>query len=349
MQKALNGVWSIDFDLLLLKIWSPLFDTSKEKVDKLPLWVCLSGLPSKLWDIKSFREMGNVLGLYLATDMSFESTDQRYVARILVLIDIQEGLEENVKFVSRTMTFVQKLDYESVPFCCRQCHHMGHVVRGFPLVSQGQSSFSLAWKSKKRVARQEGLEPPLVTNLQAVSKQLRTSIVELGLPVVVGDSPVLPRLLDMVFFQGIPSQDHLQHSLSSRVSISPQGMSLKLLPSLSVVFNSLSLLGQSWSKPMRGLAFSNGGLYSLSFPLHGPSSSLCSTFHQALTFSPASISSKLELSGDYDSTGVLYQLSNRSIPALKKPCSGIGGLGLNHVLDSIKKGRGRKYHLLKAK
>jgi hypothetical protein len=163
VQKALNGVWSIDFDSLLLKIWSPMFDASKEKVDKLPLWVRLSGLPSKFWDIQSFREMGNVLGLYLAANMSFESTDQRYVARILVLIDIREGLAEDVKFVSRTMTFVQKLDYESVPFCCRRCHHIGHVVWGFPLVSQGQSSFSLAWKSKKRVARQEGLEPPLVT------------------------------------------------------------------------------------------------------------------------------------------------------------------------------------------
>jgi hypothetical protein len=283
---VLDGVWKIDSTSLLLKRWSPMFDASKEKVDKLPLWVHLSSLPSKFWNSKSFREMGNLLGLYLVVDMSFESTSQRYVAHILVLINIREGLVEDLNLF-QGLTFVQKLDYEGVSFRCRQCHQVGHVVRECRLVSQGQSSFSQRTKSKKRVACQEGLEPPLVTDLQAVSEEPRTNIVELGLLIVEDDSLVLPGLLDMVCFQGNPSRDHPQHSLSC------QGMSLKLLPSLSVMFNSFSLLGQSWSKPLKGLAFFDGGVRFLELSFAWTLQLSLLHISPSPHFLPASISSEL--------------------------------------------------------
>jgi hypothetical protein len=47
---VLKSPWYIDLVLVLLKKWSPLFDASRERVDELPIWVRLSGLPSVIMD-----------------------------------------------------------------------------------------------------------------------------------------------------------------------------------------------------------------------------------------------------------------------------------------------------------
>jgi hypothetical protein len=37
--KILNAPWCFDSSSMLLKRWSPLFDTSHERIDELPIWV----------------------------------------------------------------------------------------------------------------------------------------------------------------------------------------------------------------------------------------------------------------------------------------------------------------------
>jgi hypothetical protein len=51
------------------------------------------------------------------------------MARILVLLNIKEGLTKflNLKYLGRTRA--QMLDYEWVPFRCRRFHEYGHIVK----------------------------------------------------------------------------------------------------------------------------------------------------------------------------------------------------------------------------
>ena len=45
MRRILNKNWHLNHSPVLLKPWHPLFDASRERIDKIPIWVRLPGLP----------------------------------------------------------------------------------------------------------------------------------------------------------------------------------------------------------------------------------------------------------------------------------------------------------------
>jgi hypothetical protein len=59
--------------------------------------------------------------------MGFIESGEMSVARILVSLNIREGLREFLNLTDLGRTRVQILDYEGVPFRCRRCHEYGHV------------------------------------------------------------------------------------------------------------------------------------------------------------------------------------------------------------------------------
>lgn len=123
---VLNRNWVVCNSPLLLKPWHPLFDASSERVDSVPLWVRLPGLPLQYWKLQHLREIGNILGKFLEADLSFLETNQRQVARILVNVNIRDGLAEDMQLIWGPFVYKQVLDYENVPFRRRHCHAYGH-------------------------------------------------------------------------------------------------------------------------------------------------------------------------------------------------------------------------------
>jgi hypothetical protein len=136
---VLSKAWSINNSPLLLKPWNPLFDASTERLDKILVWVRLPALPFHLWSFDYFKKIGNFLGDFLDADMTFEETKQRKVARILVNLNVREGLGEEMDLSWGGYTYAQKLDYENIPFRCRRCHQYGHLVKNckLPLRTRG--------------------------------------------------------------------------------------------------------------------------------------------------------------------------------------------------------------------
>jgi len=115
---VLNKNWSLDHTPLLLKPWSPLFDASRERVDMIPIWVRLPALPLHFWELYHFRRIGNILGQFLEADLSYIESHQRQVARILVNINVREGLAETINLDWGPYIIPQMLDYENIPFRC---------------------------------------------------------------------------------------------------------------------------------------------------------------------------------------------------------------------------------------
>ena len=111
---------------MLLKPWHPLFDASRERVDSIPLWVRLPGLPLHYWTEEHLCGIGNTIGVFLEADLSFFKSNLRWVARILVMLNIREGLAESLNLRWGQFVIKQILDYEKVPFHCRRCHVYGH-------------------------------------------------------------------------------------------------------------------------------------------------------------------------------------------------------------------------------
>jgi len=127
-QQVLRKNWSIQSSPILLKPWTPLFDASRERVDIVPLWVRMPAFPLQFWKEKYFRSVGNRLGEFLEADESFLETKQKRIARILVNINVREGLGDEIELVLGSYRHIQKLDYENIPFRCRRCHEYGHLV-----------------------------------------------------------------------------------------------------------------------------------------------------------------------------------------------------------------------------
>ena len=126
---ALGKAWSINNSPLLLKPWSPLFDARTERLDKILVWVSLPALPFHLWSFEYFKKKGNFLGDFFDADTTFEESKQRKVARILVNLNIREGLGEEIDLSWGEYNYIKKLDYENIPFRCRSCHQYGHLIK----------------------------------------------------------------------------------------------------------------------------------------------------------------------------------------------------------------------------
>ena len=113
---------------VLLKSWTPFFDSKTEKVAKELLWVRLPGFPMNLWNETRFAAIGNYLGEYVCSDRTFQASSFYTVAKILVKIDLKLGLSSEISVKTKDGDFSQVLDYEGVPFRCHRCHAYGHLV-----------------------------------------------------------------------------------------------------------------------------------------------------------------------------------------------------------------------------
>lgn len=89
--------WSITSSSLLLKIWTLLFDANKEKLGELLVWVRLPTLPPLLWTKDVIKAIGGEIGELLEAYISFLSTRTRRVAKILVRLDLRDGLFKILK------------------------------------------------------------------------------------------------------------------------------------------------------------------------------------------------------------------------------------------------------------
>ena len=109
-----------------------MFNASRERVGQVSIWVRLPGLSLPFWFEDHFTYIGNLLSTFLEADTSYKLTKVKRVARILVNINIRNGLPGVVRLALRQCSYCQVLDYEHVSFMCRCCHDYGHLYRDCP-------------------------------------------------------------------------------------------------------------------------------------------------------------------------------------------------------------------------
>ena len=80
-----------------------------------------------------------MLGSFLEADLSFLESREKKVARILVNINLREGLVESINLDWGPVIIPQILDYENVPFRCRRCHAYGHPISACKLSARPQN------------------------------------------------------------------------------------------------------------------------------------------------------------------------------------------------------------------
>ena len=87
----------------------------------------LPRLPLHLWNAKSLEAIENTLGRFISVDKEAIATPTKMVAKVLVELDIHEGLLESIDIEWRGHHTCQKLDYLGIPFRCTLCRQTGHL------------------------------------------------------------------------------------------------------------------------------------------------------------------------------------------------------------------------------
>jgi hypothetical protein len=123
---------------IVLKRWNPIFYPKWERVDVVPVWVQLPGLPMQYWNSVCFSVIGKKLGEFIKSGFSFEDTGLMSVARILVRLDLCTGLLKELNIETPFSSCIQPLDYKGIPFRCHRCHAYGHGVVDYKLPFKGK-------------------------------------------------------------------------------------------------------------------------------------------------------------------------------------------------------------------
>eukprot|EP01018_Ginkgo_biloba_P004985 Gb_28741 [translate_table: standard] len=128
---------------------SPFFNARRKRTNSVPIWVKLPGLLLDFWSLDIFKEIGNTLGTFLEAEQGFVDSNSLSVARILVSLDLREGLAKEILIQKGGFSHSQLLDYMGIPFRCRRCHKYGHLAMDCSL------SFSnKVWVKKSEVEGQ---------------------------------------------------------------------------------------------------------------------------------------------------------------------------------------------------
>ena len=96
--------------------------------DSLPIWVKLPNLPFELRSVEFFKLIGNALGTYLEVDLSFLESGVCCFRKVLVLLDLRNGLAADIVIKKGEYVYTQPLEYMGVPFRCKRCHSCGHLL-----------------------------------------------------------------------------------------------------------------------------------------------------------------------------------------------------------------------------
>ena len=119
---VLGKIWNYGTTPFQLKRWTPLFHADTQRIDTIPVWVRLLGLPWEFWNPASLDDIGWALGTFIEAGLSYQQTRIRKVARILVSLNIRTSCQDHISLICETKTRKQLLDYEGIPFQCHKCH-----------------------------------------------------------------------------------------------------------------------------------------------------------------------------------------------------------------------------------
>jgi len=271
--RILNQYWHLNHAPVLMKRWHPRFDASRERVDESPIWVRLPGLPLHYWEPIHFRNIGNILGTFLEADLSYLETFDQRVARILVSINLREGLAEQINLIWGTEVTPQILDYENVPFRCRRCYVYGHPASECSLPPRpgkgGRRPYVRRAEGSSRDSEPFSSDPdPSSEDLDREQPEeecgpVHPLVVEVPATQVVsvpdsrsGDPP--PR--GLVVEERVDAHLDLVTSHSQdghpREAVIPGISSLTVSPSVNLFLNNVTLMGQDWVEGLRNLSLS---------------------------------------------------------------------------------------------
>ncbi|KAL9445616.1 hypothetical protein AB3S75_018585 [Citrus x aurantiifolia] len=139
-----QGPWLVVGHYLTVQLWSPHFDSSNEKIDKITAWIRLPGMPLHYYHKKIIRMLGHVIGKVIKIDYNTELATRGKFARIAVEVSLGSPLISQFLLDGR----IQRIEYEALPTICFGCGKYGHISASCPdnliLETRGEKTTDMA-------------------------------------------------------------------------------------------------------------------------------------------------------------------------------------------------------------
>jgi hypothetical protein len=120
VEKVIDSCWKWGLNPLSLKKWTPIFYTKYEKVDITLDWVKLPSLSINFWSMDVFREIGKAFVHYYEADLSYRDIGSMATTRILVGLDMNEGLAKSLFYKHNNRYFNKNNNIIRLTKCRRE-------------------------------------------------------------------------------------------------------------------------------------------------------------------------------------------------------------------------------------
>ncbi|XP_074283509.1 uncharacterized protein LOC141608057 [Silene latifolia] len=121
-----SGPYLFENKPIILRPWSKDVDLIKEKVDKVPVWVKLYGIPIKFWG-DCLPSIAGLVGKFVRKDLATQDKTRLSFARVMVELTIDQVLKEKVRFLDEGGHVVDvRIEYEWKPMSFSICKGLGH-------------------------------------------------------------------------------------------------------------------------------------------------------------------------------------------------------------------------------
>ncbi|XP_059070653.1 uncharacterized protein LOC131860283 [Cryptomeria japonica] len=117
---------------LFIKPWHVGFNSVEELPSRVPVWVRLPRLPLEFWRDDILHSISLLLGKPIGSARQTQDKKVIYYAQICVEVDLNNPLPDSMEICLESSSWIQQLDYETLPFRCRICHEYGHLQRRCP-------------------------------------------------------------------------------------------------------------------------------------------------------------------------------------------------------------------------
>ncbi|KAL9238950.1 hypothetical protein vseg_013315 [Gypsophila vaccaria] len=121
--------WSVSGYPIIFKVWSPIVSQELDTVSVVPVWVLFFNLDPYLWSAKALSKLASRIGRPICADEHTTCKTKVSFARILIEVDVSKELPAVVTVATPyDDKFIQKVDYEWVPYYCSHCQKLGHQL-----------------------------------------------------------------------------------------------------------------------------------------------------------------------------------------------------------------------------
>ena len=117
---------------LFIKPWHSGFNSAEEIPSRVPVWIRLPRLPLEFWREDILHSISLLLGRPVGSATQTQDRKVISFARICVEVDLNNPLPDSMEICMGASSWIQQLDYETLPFRCRICHEYGHLYRYCP-------------------------------------------------------------------------------------------------------------------------------------------------------------------------------------------------------------------------